>query len=222
MAALMRLRSIFVLTHDSIGLGEDGPTHQPIEHAASLRLIPNLHVWRPCDAFETAVAWSAAIERVSGPACLLLSRQNLPAQPRDAQTQAAVRRGGYVLSEAAGGAPQAVIIATGSEVQLATQAQRLLQEEDVAVRVVSMPCVQVFDAQDAQYRGEVLPVGIPRVAVEAGVTTSWHKYVGCGGAVLGIDRFGESAPAGDLFRFFGLTADNVVRTVKDALRGAGR
>lgn len=224
MAALMKARVVHVFTHDSIGLGEDGPTHQSIEHAASLRLIPNLSVWRPCDTFETAVAWASAVKRPAslgmtvqdgGPTALLLSRQNLPFVARDADTQAAVARGGYVLRDADDA--KAVIIATGSEVALALQAQEALAAEGIAVRVVSMPSTDVFDKQDKAWRTSVLPAGLPRVAVEAGVTAFWYKYVGLEGAVVGIDRFGESAPAGDLFKFFGLTADKVAAAVKQVL-----
>ncbi|HSN42384.1 MAG TPA: transketolase C-terminal domain-containing protein, partial [Burkholderiales bacterium] len=217
MAALMKIRVIHVFTHDSIGLGEDGPTHQPVEHAATLRLIPNMDVWRPCDALESAVAWIAAVERSDGPTSLLFSRQNLPFQKRGAGQIAAVRRGGYVLSEAQGGKPAAVIIATGSEVQLALEAQKALAAEGVAVRVVSMPATTVFDRQDAAWRESVLPRGVKRVAVEAGVSDFWRKYVGLEGAVVGIDRFGESAPAGELFKFFGFTAGNVAAAVKGVL-----
>jgi transketolase len=217
MAALMRLRAIHVLTHDSIGLGEDGPTHQPVEHAASLRYIPGLDVWRPCDAYETAVAWTAAVERSDGPTCLLLSRQNLPAQERGAQALEQVRRGGYVLREAQGGRPSAVIVATGSEVQLAVKAQAQLATQGIAVRVVSMPCTSAFDRQDAAYRAAVLPAGVPRVSVEAGITGFWRQYVGLEGETVGLDRFGESAPAPALYEYFGITADNVVLAVQRAL-----
>jgi len=216
MAALMKLRVIYVFTHDSIGLGEDGPTHQPIEHAATLRLIPNLDVWRPGDTVESGLAWAAALERGDGPTALLCSRQNVPFLPRDAATRANVRRGGYVLSDAAD-APRAVLIATGSEVSLALEAQKRLAAEGIAVRVVSMPSTSVFDRQDARYCDEVLPRGVPRVAVEAGVTAGWRQYVGLEGAVVGIDRFGESAPAGELFRHFGFTAENVASTVKSVI-----
>jgi transketolase len=217
MAALMKCGSIFVFTHDSIGLGEDGPTHQPIEHAATLRLIPNMDVWRPCDAVETACAWAAAIERRDGPTSLLLTRQNVPFQKRSAQAFAAIARGGYVLAEATGGTPRCVIIATGSEVSLALEAQKALAADGVPVRVVSMPSTNVFDRQDAPYRNQVLPRGVPRVAVEAGVTDYWRKYVGTEGRVIGIDRFGESAPAADLFKFFGFTAEHIVSAVKEVL-----
>jgi transketolase len=217
MAALMRQRVVFVFTHDSIGLGEDGPTHQPIEHAASLRLMPNMDVWRPCDATETMVAWIAAIERRDGPVSLLLTRQNVPSQPRTPAQIGAIARGGYVISEATDASARAVIIATGSEVQLALEAQKMLATQNLPVRVVSMPSTSVFDRQDAAYRQAVLPRNVPRVAVEAGVSEGWRKYVGLEGAVVGIDRYGESAPAADLFKFFGFTAENVVNTVKQVL-----
>ncbi len=217
MAALMKQRVVCVFTHDSIGLGEDGPTHQPVEHAATLRLIPNMNVWRPCDTVETAAAWAAALERRDGPTSLLLSRQNLPFQQRSAEQITAIARGGYVLAEAAGGAPRAVIIATGSEVAIALAAQQALAAQGVAVRVVSMPCTSIFDRQDAAYRDSVLLKGVPRVAVEAGVTDYWRKYVGLEGAVIGIDRFGESAPAGELYQFFGITAEHVAAAVRGVL-----
>ena len=213
MAALMKQRSIFVFTHESIGVGEDGPTHQPVEHFASLRLIPNMDVWRPCDSVESVVAWAAAIERRSGPSCLAFSRQNLPFVTRGAAALADVRRGGYVLSDCLG-APSAVLLATGSEVTLAVKAQAALAAEGIQVRVVSLPCTSVFDRQDAAYRASVLPKGVVRVAVEAGVSDGWYKYVGLEGAVVGLDRFGESAPAGVLFKEFGFTVENVVATVK--------
>ena len=218
LAALMRQRVIHVLTHDSIGLGEDGPTHQPVEHAASLRLIPNMSVWRPCDAVETAVAWRSAIERADGPTALLLSRQNLPHQPRDAAQLAAIGRGGYVLAEAEGGAPQVVIIATGSEVALATGARALLAQRGVRARVVSMPSTTVFDTQDAAWKAAVLPPGVPRVAVEAGVRDGWYKYTGLEGAVVGLDRFGESAPGPELFAHFGFSAEQVAEAALGVLR----
>ncbi len=217
MAALMKIPTIFVYTHDSIGLGEDGPTHQAVEQTATLRLIPNMSVWRPCDAVESAVAWKFAVERKQGPSCLIFSRQNLPHQKRDAQQLAAISRGGYVLSEAEGGKPQAVIIATGSEIGIAMEAQKLLAAKGKKVRVVSMPSTDTFDAQDAAYRGSVLPRGVARVAVEAGVTAVWHKYVGLEGRVVGLDRFGESAPAGALFKHFGFTGENVAKTVEEIL-----
>ncbi len=218
MAALMKLRNIFVFTHDSIGLGEDGPTHQAIEHTASLRLIPNMAVWRPCDTVESAVAWGVALQRRDGPTAFILSRQNVAFQQRSTMQIAAIARGGYVLADAEGGKPRAVLIATGSEVPLAMAARDELKKEGVDVRVVSMPCTSLFDAQDAAYRAAVLPPGIPRVAIEAGVTDGWRKYTGAvdsrAGAVVGIDRFGESAPAGALFKFFGFTVENVVSVVK--------
>jgi transketolase len=217
MAALMKVRQIFVFTHDSIGLGEDGPTHQPVEQTATLRLIPNMDVWRPSDTTESAVAWASAIERKDGPTSMCFSRQNLPFQTRTAEQVAAIRKGGYVLADAAGGTPQAVILATGSEVALAMAAQKTLAEQGVAVRVVSMPSTNIFDRQDAAYKASVLPAGLPRVAVEAGCTDGWYKYVGLEGRVIGIDRFGESAPAGELFKYFGITADAVVQAVKAVL-----
>ncbi len=216
MAALMKQRVVCVFTHDSIGLGEDGPTHQPVEHAATLRLLPNMDVWRPCDTVETAVAWAAALERRDGPSSLLLSRQNLNFQNRGPEQGAAVARGGYVLAESAGAA-RAVIIATGSEVAVALAAQQALAADGIAARVVSMPCTQAFDRQDAQYRESVLPRGLPRVAVEAGVTDYWRKYVGLEGRVIGIDRYGESAPAGELYKFFGITGDAVAAAVRSLL-----
>ena len=217
MAALMKIRNIFVFTHDSIGLGEDGPTHQSVEHVSSLRLIPGLDLWRPCDTVETAMAWSAAIERKDGPTTLILSRQNLPYQQRDPSAISCVDRGGYILSEAKNRQPKAILIATGSEVALAMGAQKALAEAGIFVRVVSMPCTQVFDRQDVNYKEFVLTTRLKRVAIEAGVTDYWRKYVGLEGAVVGIDRFGESAPAGDLFKFFGFTVDNVVATVNTIL-----
>jgi transketolase len=218
MAALMKIGTIFVYTHDSIGLGEDGPTHQSIEHAASLRLIPQMELWRPCDTVETAVAWIAALERRHGPTCLLFTRQNVPFQPRDEATIAAIRRGGYVLADWNGEGKRVVVIATGSEVGVAMGARTALAGEGIAVRVVSMPCTQVFDHQEAAYRDAVLPQGMPRVAVEAGATDGWRKYVGAAsdprGAVVGIDTFGESAPGGVLFKHFGITADGVAAAVR--------
>ena len=216
MASLMKLRNVFVFTHDSIGLGEDGPTHQPVEHVSALRLIPGMHVWRPCDTVESAVAWARALERRDGPSCLIFTRQNSLFQPRSAVAIAAISRGGYVLAEA-DGPLRAIIIATGSEVELASVARLQLAAAGIAVRVVSMPCTQVFDAQDAAYREAVLQRGVPRVAVEAGVSDLWHKYVGLEGRVIGIDRFGESAPFKDLFKFFGFTADRVAQAVKEVI-----
>jgi transketolase len=229
MAALMKLRVVHVFTHDSIGLGEDGPTHQSIEHAASLRLIPHLDVWRPCDTVETIVAWAAAIEHRDRPSALLLSRHNLPYAPKpgfDAAhpeaVLAAIGKGAYVLAEPGEVGlrrkARAVIIATGSEVSLALNAQQALARPEngsIAVRVVSMPSTTVFDRQSAAYKSEVLPHGVPRIAVEMGVTDGWWKY-GCA-AVVGIDRYGESAPAPVLFKHFGFTAENVVATVRQVL-----
>jgi transketolase len=213
MAALMKIRNISVFTHDSIGLGEDGPTHQSVEHVASLRLIPNMDVWRPCDTVEAAHAWRHAIERRDGPTSLIFSRQNSPFQKRDAATLANVARGGYVLAPEAGPL-KAVLIATGTEVSLAVDAQKALANEGIHVRVVSMPSTFVFDKQDAAYKAAVLPKGAPRVAIEAGVTDYWRKYVGLEGAVIGIDTFGESAPAGVLYKHFGITVDALVAAVK--------
>jgi transketolase len=212
MAALMKIPSVFVYTHDSIGLGEDGPTHQPVEQTATLRMIPNMSVWRPCDAVESAVAWKAAVERDSGPSSLIFSRQNLAHQNRSDAQLADIARGGYILQDCAG-TPDAIIIATGSEVALAMEAAAQLSGKKV--RVVSMPSTNVFDAQDEAYRESVLPSAVTaRVAVEAGVSDYWLKYVGLGGTVIGIDRFGESAPAGELFKYFGFTAEKVVAAVE--------
>ena len=218
MAALMRQPVTLVYTHDSIGLGEDGPTHQPIEHVASLRLVPNLRVWRPCDLAETAVAWRDALESAATPTALALSRQNLPAQPRSPAQLAAIRRGGYVLHEPAG-EPAALIIATGSEVDLAMQAAALLAEEDIAVRVVSMPCIEAFREQDAAWRDAVLPPHITaRLAVEAGVPDSWYPFIGAAGDVVGMRRFGESAPAGELFEHFGFTPAAVAERLRALIK----
>lgn len=220
MAALMKLRVIHVFTHDSIGLGEDGPTHQSIEHAASLRLIPNLDVWRPCDVVEAAIAWATALENDTRPSVMLLSRQSVPYMHKD--NASLVARGAYVLAEPSrvglSEAAQAVIMATGGEVHLAMQAQELLAQRGVAARVVSMPSTTVFDRQTQQYKEQVLPVDLPRIAVEAGVSDFWWKY-GCA-AVVGIDTFGESAPAKDLFAHFGFTPENVADTVEAVLSGA--
>ena len=220
MAALMGLRVVYVFTHDSIGVGEDGPTHQPIEQVSSLRLIPNLDVWRPGDAAETAIAWRAAIERTAGPSCLSLSRQNLPQQPRSADQLGAIARGGYVLLDS-GPVLQAIVIATGSELGLARDVVTALQAEGHAVRLVSMPCAEVFARQDAAYRDQVLPPAVrKRVAIEAGSTDSWYRYVGLDGCVIGLDRFGASAPLGALLEYFGLTAANCTATVRALLLGA--
>ena len=215
MSALMRQRVVHVLTHDSIGLGEDGPTHQPIEHAPSLRIIPNLDLWRPADALETAVAWTTAVERTDGPSVLMLSRQNLPPAGAGKASAQDIARGGYVLSEADGDArPAAIIIATGSEVSLALEAQQQLADEGVAARVVSMPCTNIFDTQDQEWRDSVLPPGVPRLAVEAAHPDYWRKYVGLEGEALGIPSFGESAPASVLYEHFGLTAGNIAVRLK--------
>lgn len=217
MAALMKLRSIYVFTHDSIGLGEDGPTHQPVEHVSSLRLIPNMSVWRPCDMVETAVAWKCAIEHKDGPSCLALTRQGLPHQDRSDEQIAAIAKGGYVLRDT-DGTPDAIIIATGSEIGIAVEAAATLATKGKKVRVVSMPNTNIFDAQTAAYRESVLPSSVrARVAVEAGVTDFWGKYVGLDGRVVGIDRFGESAPAPELFKQFGFTAENVANAVESIL-----
>ena len=209
MAALMRIRQVLVFTHDSIGLGEDGPTHQPVEHLASLRLMPNVTVWRPCDAVESMAAWIDAIERADGPSALIFTRQGVPHQPRSDAQIADIRRGGYVLRDGDGPA-RLVIIATGSEVGLAVAAAERLGEQGVSVRVVSMPCNQLFDRSTATYRQQVLPNAVPRLVLEAGVTEYWRRYVGDTGDVIGVDRYGESAPAKVLFEHFGLTVDNVV------------
>jgi transketolase len=214
MASLMKIRSIFVYTHDSIGLGEDGPTHQPVEQIATLRLIPGIQVWRPCDALETTVSWKAAFERQHGPSILVFSRQNLPHIPRTQAQIEAISRGGYVISDSEG-QPDAIIIATGSEVELALKAAEQLTAAGKKIRVVSMPSTNIFDAQDAAYRESVLPSAVTkRVAVEAGVTDGWWKYVGTNGKIVGLDRFGESAPAGQLFKEFGFTVENVVKNVE--------
>ena len=203
MSALMHARVIYVFTHDSIGLGEDGPTHQPVEHVASLRLIPNNAVWRPCDAVETLVAWMAAIERHDGPTCLILSRQNLPHFARSAAQLVDIRKGGYVLAEE--GHPAVTLLATGSEVALAMLARGALAAEGIAARVVSMPSCRDFDMQSVDYRATVLPRAVPVLAIEAGVTPGWRTYTGFDGDVVGIDRFGESAPAAHVAEELGLT-----------------
>ena len=214
MAALMKVPTIFVYTHDSIGLGEDGPTHQPIEQTATLRMIPNMSVWRPCDAVESAVAWKFAIERRGGPTSLIFSRQNLAHMPRSAGQIADITRGGYILRDT-NGTPDGIIIATGSEVEIAMKAADALDAKGKKIRVVSMPSTDTFDAQDAAYRESVLPSTVTRrVAVEAGVTSCWYKYVGLNGKIVGIDRFGESAPAGQLFKEFGFTAERVASAVE--------
>ena len=215
MSALIPAHAIHVYTHDSIGLGEDGPTHQPVEHLASLRYIPNNDVWRPCDAVESAVSWKAAITRQDGPSCLVFSRQNLPHQPRDAGQIAQIEQGGYVLADAEGGTPDVILIATGSEVSLATEAKAQLEAAGLKTRVVSMPSTDVFLRQDAAYRESVLPNAVrKRVAIEAGVTGFWRQFVGLDGAVVGIDTFGASAPADALYKHFGITTAHVVEAAK--------
>ena len=216
MAALMGIRTVAVLTHDSIGQGEDGPTHQPIENTSAMRLIPNMDVWRPADSTETAVSWVMGVERMDGPTSLVLSRQGLPFIARTDDQIAAIKKGAYVISEAQGTA-KAVIIATGSEVDLAIKAQAELQAAGTPVRVVSMPSTNVFDRQDQAYKDSILTPGVVRVAVEAGVTDYWRKYVGLEGAVVGIDTFGESAPGGEVMKHFGFTVENVVKNVNDVL-----
>ena len=216
MAALMKIRTIAVLTHDSIGQGEDGPTHQPIENTAAMRYIPNMDVWRPADSVEVAVAWTAAVERMDGPTSLVLSRQGIPGRSHDAADFNAMRKGAYILSEAKGSA-NVILIATGSEVDLAAKAQEALAASGISARVVSMPSTNVFDRQDQAYKDSILTPGVKRVAIEAGVTDFWRKYVGLEGGVVGIDTFGESAPGGVLMEHFGFTVDNVVKTVKEVL-----
>jgi transketolase len=214
MAALMKIQSIFVFTHDSIGLGEDGPTHQAVEQIPTLRMIPNMQLWRPCDAVETAVSWKAAIERRDGPSCLVFSRQNLKHQQRSAEQIEAISRGGYVLRDC-DGPPDAIIIATGSEVELAMAASETEALEEINIRVVSMPSTTQFDRQTREYRESVLPPGVKaRLVVEAAVSAGWYKYVGLDGTVIGMDTFGESAPAKELFAYFGFTVDKVVEAVK--------
>ena len=217
MAALMRVQNIFVYTHDSIGLGEDGPTHQPVEHVASLRLMPNMRVWRPCDTVETAVAWRDAIERQDGPCSLVLTRQGLPHQQRSAEQLALIKRGGYILRDS-DSPPQLIFIATGSELPLAVDAAALLQAEGIATRVVSMPCTDLFAAQPDDYQNEVLPESIAaRVVIEAGVSDTWWRYAGAAGRIIGLNRFGASAPAGELFEHFGFSVDNVVKVAREVL-----
>jgi transketolase len=217
MAALMKQRAIHVYTHDSIGLGEDGPTHQPVEQIANLRHTPNMSLWRPCDAVESAVAWKAALERTDGPSALIFSRQNLPHQARSAEQLADIAKGGYILRDCAG-MPDAILIATGSEVGLVMDAAEVLAAEGKQVRVVSMPSTDRFEAQSAAYRESVLPAQVSaRVAVEAAQADYWYKYVGLNGAIVGMRSFGESAPAGELFKYFGFTVENVVDTVKSIL-----
>ncbi len=216
MSALMRQRVVYVLTHDSIGLGEDGPTHQPVEHVESLRLIPGLDVWRPCDAVETAAAWTQSVKRDDGPSVLALSRQGLPHQPRERDQIEDIARGGYILAEP-GTAPVAAIVATGSEVKLARQAAEQLAAEDIAVRIVSMPCADLFERQEPAWQNRVLPPHLPAIVVEAGATRGWYRYAGRNGAVIGIDRFGESGPEKELFKYFGFTPERVADAVRAAV-----
>jgi transketolase len=221
MASLMKQQAIYVFTHDSIGLGEDGPTHQPIEQLANLRTTPNCSVWRPCDAVETAVAWKAAIERNDGPTALSLSRQGLPHQERDEQQLADVAKGGYVLIDS-DEKPELILIATGSEVGLAVDVANKLKEKGKQVRVVSMPSTDTFDAQEASYKESVLPADVPaRIAIEAAIADYWYKYVGLEGQIVGMTSFGESAPAGDLFEHFGFTVENVLAVAEDMLDEGG-
>ncbi len=217
MAALMDVQNIFVFTHDSIGLGEDGPTHQPVEHVQSLRIMPNMRVWRPCDTVETAVAWRDAIEKRDGPTSLVLTRQGLPHQARHAGQVDAIRRGGYVLCDS-DGTPELILIATGSEVPLAIAAAEALSADGRKVRVVSMPCTDLFDAQPDDYRESVLPASVTaRIAIEAGVPDCWWRYVGASGRVIGMQTFGASAPADELFRHFGFSTENVIKVAGELL-----
>jgi len=218
MAAIMKQRVLFVYTHDSIGLGEDGPTHQPVEQIATLRMIPNMSVWRPADAVESAVAWRAAVEKNDGPSCLIFSRQNLDHQQRTDDALANISKGGYILSDCGCDTPDVILISTGSEVGITMDAAETLTEKGKKVRVVSIPCTNVFEAQDTAYQESVLPANVTaRVAIEAGVTAGWGKYVGLTGAIVGIDHFGESAPAGELFKEFGFTAENIVSTAESVM-----
>jgi transketolase (EC 2.2.1.1) len=222
LAALMKLRVIYVFTHDSIGVGEDGPTHQPVEHLVALRAIPNVLVVRPADANEVAMAWRLALQRTDGPTAIILSRQNVPTLDRSGLGAAeGVLRGGYILRDAE--SAQALIIATGSEVAVALAAADQLEAEGIAVRVVSMPCRELFDQQEAGYREKVLPSSIPvRVAIEAGRSLGWERYVGCEGTIIGVDRFGASAPFQRIYAEFGLTAERIVAAVKQHLSASGR
>jgi len=219
LAALSGIRSIFVLTHDSIGVGEDGPTHQPVEHTASLRMIPGLRVWRPCDIVETQVAWRVALETARAPSALVLSRQKMAQRVRNMTAAQEIERGGYILLDSQD-RPELVLIATGSEVEPAVRAARQLGQEDRRVRVVSMPCLEVFEAQEAEYKNSVLPRDVPRLVVEAGATDAWYKYAGSNGAVMGLDRFGVSAPGGELFKHFGLDTEGVLHKARELLRSS--
>jgi transketolase len=217
MAALMKQQSIYVFTHDSIGLGEDGPTHQPVEQIASLRVTPNVATWRPADAVETVVAWGAAVDKNDGPTALILSRQNLAHQSRTDEQLANICRGGYILQDS-DGTPDLILIATGSEVDLSRQVCTKLQQQGVAARLVSMPCVEVFDQQDSAYKEAVLPAKVrARLAVEAAQPDTWYRFVGLDGAVVGIDKFGESAPANELFKEYGFTLENIYNSAQNLL-----
>ena len=217
MAALMKIQNIQVYTHDSIGLGEDGPTHQPVEQMASLRMTPNMSTWRPCDQVESAVAWKLAIERKDAPSALIFSRQNLAQQERNAEQVSNIAKGAYILKDCAG-KPELILIATGSEVELAVEAAAQLIAEGKQVRVVSMPSTDAFDKQDAAYRESVLPSDVTaRIAIEAGIADYWFKYVGLDGRIIGMTTFGESAPAGELFKMFGFTVENVLETAKELI-----
>jgi transketolase len=217
MAAIMGIQVIHVLTHDSIGLGEDGPTHQPVEHLSSLRLIPNVSLWRPCDTVESAIAWQMSLEHRTGPSCLVFSRQKLPFQQRSVEQINAIRRGAYVLKDS-GGEPEVILIATGSEVSLAMAAASQLEQQRHKIRVVSMPSVDVFEAQDAEYRDSVMPATVnKRIVIEAGASGLWYKYVGLEGKVIGLDRFGDSAPAEILFDYLGFSESKVVNQIKAML-----
>ena len=217
MAALMKIQNIFVYTHDSIGLGEDGPTHQPIEHVSSLRIMPNMRVWRPCDAVETIISWKDAIERNAGPTSLVFTRQKLPHQKRTELQIENIAKGGYILFDC-NDTPDIILIATGSEVFITMDAAKNLVECGVNVRVVSMPCTDLFDAQDEKYKSSVLPVGcVNRIAIEAGITDFWWQYLSSNGAVVGIDQFGLSAPAEELFKYFGFSADKITEKAKSLL-----
>ena len=218
----MKIRSVFVYTHDSIGLGEDGPTHQAVEQLATLRMIPGMSVWRPCDVVEAAIAWKAALERQDGPTCLVFTRQTVPYQPRKAEQLANITRGAYILIDCEG-TPDEIIIATGSEVHIAVEAAERLMQKGKKIRVVSMPSTNTFDAQDEAYKESVLPSNVrARIAVEAGVSDYWRKYVGWAGKVVGINTFGESAPAAAVMKYFGFTAENVVRTAEAVMAACNR
>ena len=217
MAALMEIQNIFVFTHDSIGLGEDGPTHQPIEHVSSLRIMPNMNVWRPCDAVETITSWCNAIENQSGPTSLILTRQKLNHQPRTEEQVQAIKKGGYILKDSKN-TPEIILIATGSEVSVAMESAKMLDSDGIDVRVVSMPCNNIFNQQPDSYRSAVLPKSVKsRLAIEAGITNFWWQYVGSEGDVIGIDEFGLSAPANELFEYFGFTVKNITKRARSLI-----